>query len=176
LGHEATGPEIELWATLSLSCRSTVLLWRIGAGSPWLRNRGWGLSLSAVSHSRSIAASKLTGSCRSPSWLWGLGARSPWPVSIGRGLPYWPTQRLISRAVPINSAIRDRHTLTEGWMLYSHVAASPDWLPAKFLAGPLGAPGCTPELGAFPVGKPIYSGEKFSKGAPLAAAPPTEMR
>jgi hypothetical protein len=28
----------------------------------------------------------------------------------------------------------------------------------------------------FPVGKPIYSGEKFSKGAPLAAAPPTEMR
>ena len=48
--------------------------------------------------------------------------------------------------------------------------------PAKFLAGPLGAPGCTPELGAFPVGKPIYSGEKFSKGAPLAAAPPTEMR
>jgi hypothetical protein len=61
-------------------------------------------------------------------------------------------------------------------MLYSHVAASPDWLPAKFLAGPLGAPGCTPERGAFPVGKPIYSGEKFSKGAPLAAAPPTEMR
>ena len=56
-------------------------------------------------------------------------------------------------------------------MLYSHVTASPDWLPAKFLAGPLGAPRLHARAWGFPVGKPIYSGEKFSKGAPLAAAP-----
>jgi hypothetical protein len=39
---------------------------------------------------------------------------------------------------PINSAIRDRYTATEGWVLYSRVAASPDWLPASSRAGLLG--------------------------------------
>jgi hypothetical protein len=58
-----------------------------------------------------------------PSWSFRTGPGSPWLIHTGRGPAYW------RRTAPINSAIRGCHTVTEGWVLYSALAASPVWLP-----------------------------------------------
>jgi hypothetical protein len=97
---------------------------------------------------RLAAVSRLLG-----DWRWGAsGLQWAW------GFPH------SAGTTPINSAIRGRHTATEGCVLYSLIAASPIMLFSEgWLAGEPQA--ACQSLGLSPVGKPIYSGEKFSKSA-----------
>jgi hypothetical protein len=68
----------------------------------------------------------LTASGQSPwelrDWPWELLAKQP-------RLGAFPLGHRIGCPTPINSAIRGCHTVTEGWVLYSPLAASPVWLP-----------------------------------------------